>query len=52
MAPILLTVMDLLHMRPVLGVTEEVFSLPVLWIRENIPLEVGAKLLPKGGGIG
>ena len=51
MAAILRPIMYLLHMRPVFGITEEVFSVLVLRVWKDIPNKIDSKLLPKHSNI-
>ena len=51
MAAILRPIMYLLHIRPVFGITEEVFSVLVLRVWEDIPNKIDSKLLPKHSNI-
>ena len=50
-APVLRSIMNLLHMGSAFRITEKIFSVPVIWIGENISFEIHVKLIPKSCSI-
>ena len=51
-APVLQPVVHVFDLHTVFRIAQKMLEVFVLRVRENIPLVIGVKLLPKGGSIG